>query len=206
MWLSLKEHLGRVISVWSTVVLGFIGGVLFIGEKLWPKQFAKIVDPAISPWVWGSVFLAALMYGQFRAFHDVRLERERHLPKGAKPDAAIHKALDYLRNEGGMGQDADPYSVLQEVRQAAVDNDITIWGRRITGNAIIADKPLIPIEAQYWREHGFHAARCWTPTDEVEGGGRTEMDGYRIGPELAYDDLRVSMQQIRSRWPARIAL
>ena len=113
----------------------------------------------------------------------------------------MYNVCRHIRDEAAWGKDKDDLDTVREIRQAAMDGDIWIWGRRYTGGlSFDEDKPLVRIETDYWREHGFHEVAILSPAAEVEGTNMTR-DDHHGRAQLLYSDLRLNKQQALRRWP-----
>ena len=77
-----------------------------------------------------------------------------------------------------------------EIRQAALDGDITVWGK--TSNT--PTSPYIEIRKSYWKKRGVE----WFSSDKNEC--KTENESGQMGGEIYYD-LMVSKTEIEKKWP-----
>ncbi len=195
MWTSLKEYLPRVARAWLyALVVGGVGGGVGLVLDVLPGFDMPL-------WAWALVVVLALGTAQFRAFHEVRLERDTFIPEKTRPDMEAHNVCRYIKDEAAWGKGKDELDTLRELRQAALNVDVWIWGLHYTGGIDFdADKPLVRIEPDYWRDHGFEEVAIFAPPEEVKGTNMTR-DEVLGRPELLYNDLQMNERQVCRRWP-----
>jgi hypothetical protein len=124
-----------------------------------------------------------------------------HVPSEIKRDTKVKVALGYVETgkwnttfgivAGTPGGRKDKGFSPSLVRQAALDGDIQVWGKRSqTG-------PYIPIPAKYWKHWQIDWYSAMGPecqTDEAEHGA----DGF------IYYDHMVSKTEIEKKWPPHV--
>ncbi len=120
---SLKEYLPVVVrGVIYTRGVGAVGGG--VG---WVFDFNLVkVMPGYG---WVLIVAAAFTLAQFQAFHKVRVERDAFTPEKAKADLYIRDAYEYISDRSKWGKERGDLSTFRELRQAATDGDVWIWGR-----------------------------------------------------------------------------
>lgn len=111
------------------------------------------------------------------------------------------KAVEYLAGteyEAAIG-------ALRNLRQAAFDGQIEVWGRpRQTNFDRILDehgpRPLTRIPQNYWAAAGFDELHCLS--GDAPEGCRTKPDHVHAPDSfLTYQDVRVNLDEIMKRLP-----
>jgi len=114
------------------------------------------------------------------------------------PDMPIIEAYKYLTSRGYWANDG---ALWTDIRQAAVDGQIVIWGRRLPPpqNFNSARRPLEKIGAAYWND--FHFDLLVSQAHQDNGLAMTEADNigeWGDGPN--YHDLQFNRSQIVKWW------
>lgn len=147
---SLSEYLRTLLRHWGSLVVGIGGAIL--------TWIAAFVDPPIDNLrVSGAVILGvAVLYAQFRAFHDVRLER------------------DALRAEWMIDIDIPVWPLLEEIQTSQGRfNMVTLQDLRITNRSPRAANLLFALivtdqEGTQRLTHQPYSRLFWQPQPEVQ--------------------------------------
>lgn len=118
-------------------------------------------------------------------------------------DAFKHVLLRRHFNEAALVSE-DYAEVYRELRQAVVDGDITVWGRKHSGYIIpdsINIPPLEKIEPTYWLTTGIAYLDMLTHQRHSRTDNWDSHSTY-LDQRNKYDDLRVDKRQVRLRWKA----
>lgn len=103
---SLREFCGKIIRHWFAVVVGVIGGSLGVATSLVAAVKPKAPPFVIPLWVWLPLLAGGFLVAIFRAFHDVRMEREGMRAQRDAARAEIERrfaALRYALAVGALG-------------------------------------------------------------------------------------------------------
>ena len=120
-------------------------------------------------WGWVAVVVAGLLAALIQAFHRMRIERDAYRPDPQSiGEWPIREAIRYIIDDSQWGvrqaDDKAAYdNVFPQVREAALNGFIVVWGRR-PRNVFPNDEPRIPIEKKYWMDFTFDELRCM-PSD-----------------------------------------
>lgn len=176
------------------LVVGGVGGIAG-----WMFDLAPVKD--MPNYAWVLLITAAFAVAQFQAFHKVRIERDTFTPEKAKGDLCIRDTFEYLNVRSKWGNNRDELDAFRELRQAAMDGDVWIWGRLYSGNDG-GSRPLDRIQREYWRDHGLREEVITVDRDEDRGINMTQADQFTPRREL-FGDLHLNDAQVRRRWPRR---
>lgn len=104
MWTSLKEYVPAVLRGFLYLILvGVVGGVVGLVLDALP-------DMEMPLWGWAAVCVLALAAAQFRAFHEVRQQRDASRPDRLRPDWEAHRVYDRIKHHSMWGyQPINPY-------------------------------------------------------------------------------------------------
>jgi hypothetical protein len=180
----------------------------------WLKMnFATQIDTAAV--LWGiSAALSLTLYGMCLIFiwKILRISPDHHLsihPTAAipstsltpQPNMTIKEAAEWVaESSGGIWNPASD-QVWSELRQAARDGRITVWGRPESAHLERPYKPREEISPDHWRHYAFDFLRCMHSEDKATC--RSEPDDPRRYPlSKGYADLRVNTAQIKTLWTA----
>ena len=117
----------------------------------------------------------------------------------AKRDTKMSQAMAYvmLRQWGknfmqaiSEPEQSDGATVPYELRQAALDGDVLVWGK------ISSTSPYIDIPKDYWKKWGIE----WFSS--LKNESKTENESGLMGGEIYYD-LMVSKAEIEKKWPPK---
>jgi hypothetical protein len=118
------------------------------------------------------------------------------------PDMLVKEAAEHLAATDASWNAASD-EVWTELRQAARDGRITVWGRPESAHLERPYKPMEEIRPGHWRHYAFDFLRCMHSEDEVRC--RSEPDDPKRYPlNKGYADLRVNRTQIQTSWAAKI--
>jgi len=118
------------------------------------------------------------------------------------PDMLLREAAEHLAATKASW-DAASDEVWAELRQAARDGRITVWGRPESAHLERPYKPMEEIPPDHWRHYSFDFLRCMHGENETRC--RTEPDDPKRYPlNKGYADLRVNTTQVRTSWIAKI--
>ncbi len=194
---SLKEYLPAVVrGVIYTLGVGAVSGV--VG---WVFDLDLVT--VIPSYGWVLIIAVAFAIGQFQAFHKVRVERDAFAPEKAKADLYIRDAYEYIRDRSKWAKERGDLNIFRELRQAATDGDVWIWGRHYTGGLGFDDDKLLDrIQRDYWKDHGLDETVVIAEREEVSGTNMTR-DEHSGRPQELYSDLHLNKVQVRRRWPPK---
>jgi hypothetical protein len=114
------------------------------------------------------------------------------------PDMLVKEAAQHL-----AATKASWDEVWAELRQAARDGRITVWGRPESAHLERPYKPMEEIPSDHWRHYAFDFFRCMHSEDAARC--RSEPDDPKRYPlNKGYADLRVNTTQVRTSWIAKI--
>jgi hypothetical protein len=117
------------------------------------------------------------------------------------PDMLLKEAAEHL--SATKSWDVTSNEVWAELRQAARDGRITVWGRPESAHLERPHKPMEEIPPDHWRHYAFDFLRCMHSEDEVRC--RSEPDDPKRRPlNKGYADLRLNATQVRTSWPAKM--
>lgn len=126
------------------------------------------------------------------------------------PDTTVCEAVNnWLLDQSQWGMGKDHNLALGELRQAAHNGDIAVWGRqrRSSIDELMydgTDPPITQINKEYWLSGDFDPLHCLL--SDVPNGCRTQPDaGVNQSSFVIYQDVRVNSRQLESRWPQRQA-
>lgn len=132
-------------------------------------------------------------------------EGQHSLKLPPRPNMPLREAVnDWLLDKSEWGIGKNHNEALGELRQAAANGEIWVWGRRKrTGMDDLTydgtDTPLIPISKDYWIDGDFDPIHCLL--EDAPSGCRTQPDaGVDESEFTTYQDVRVNLSQIQSRW------
>ena len=188
-----------VMAAWIyRLVIGLVDGALFyIGLISVPDdiaQWAKFLAEPTTRWV-ALGFAVVILFGLVATFNAYPVRR-----KGAT--MPMSRALFIV---GGVRPRGDPEAYMdsdvdelmratKEIRQAAVDGEIQIWGRKWMSHQI--DDVHQEIPSDYWRNTRIDVGLLH-PTKTY--------DKHVLGnPEIKFTDLRVNGHQILKHWPLNL--
>jgi hypothetical protein len=118
------------------------------------------------------------------------------------PDMLVKEAAEHLAATKASW-DATSDEVWAELRQAARDGRITVWGRPESAHLEQPYKPMEEIPSDHWRHYAFDFLRCMHSEDEVRC--RSEPDDPKRYPlNKGYADLRVNTTQVQTSWTAKL--
>lgn len=192
---SLAEFLARLWTCWWGLLSGAAG---LIVAFCWD---VAAIPPDIGWWPkWAIGATLALLGASFQAFHAVRLERDMRPPDPSviPRDWSIVDALWYLASRQLEPTGSALAQVLNDVRQAARDGVVTIWGRPIY--QYDPSTPVVPIPKEYWDAYMLDSVACllWDEGDVPKGktsAALIDRDNKKI-----YGDLGVNKKQIIRKW------
>jgi len=117
----------------------------------------------------------------------------------SQPDMRIREAFDHLA-AGGRWADIISAPIWTEIRQAARDGRLLVWGRPESAHLNRPYKPVELIPPEHWRDYGFDHLRCYMGEEDYPA--RTEPDDDRQHPlNKGYADLWVNRTQVADLWP-----
>jgi|HubBroStandDraft_6_1064221.scaffolds.fasta_scaffold40733_3 hypothetical protein len=143
-------------------------------------------------------------------YREPMLHRVRRLtpPAGAVGDAKpipnmlVKEAAEHLAATNASW-DAASDEVWTELREAARQGRITVWGRPESAHLERPYKPMEEIPPDHWRHYAFDFLRCMHSEDEARC--RSEPDDPKRYPlNKGYADLRVNTTQVQTSWVAKI--
>jgi hypothetical protein len=118
------------------------------------------------------------------------------------PDMLVSEAAEYLAATKA-NWDATSNEVWAELRQAARDGRITVWGRPESAHLERPYKPMEEIPPDHWRHYAFDFLRCMHSEDEARC--RSEPDDLKRYPfNKGYADLRLNKMQVKTSWVTKI--
>ena len=129
-------------------------------------------------------------------------------PIEPRPDTPVCEAInDWLLDQSQWGRRKDHNQALGELRQAAHNGEVTVWGRRkrtpmdeLTYDG--TDAPLTQISRDYWLTGDFDPLHCLMP--DAPNRCRTQPDaGVDSATFTTFQDVQVCRQQIEATWPPK---
>jgi hypothetical protein len=99
--------------------------------------------------------------------------------------------------------DAASDEVWAELRLAARDSRITVWGRPESAHPERPYKPMEEIPSDHWRHYAFDFLRCMHSEDTARCRSEPD-DPNRYPLDKGYADLRVNTMQVRTSWIAKL--
>jgi hypothetical protein len=104
-WASAREFGRKIIRHFIAVAVGVVGGILGVVDAVSAAAAKPGTTPFSIPlWVWLPVLAGGFLVAIFRAFHDVRMERDAVVAEMERRFDAQRYALTVL----GLGVDLDP--------------------------------------------------------------------------------------------------
>lgn len=95
-WASVREFGRKIIRHFIAVAVGVIGGILGIVDALSAAAAKPKTTPFTIPlWVWLSLLAGGFLLAIFRAFHDVRMERDAAKAEVTRRDSELRYALSF---------------------------------------------------------------------------------------------------------------
>ena len=203
------------------VLLGI--GALLVGAPLAFSEIPKLIGQII---LWGGILCLVAGIGLY-AYDKVRRHRglksdqktevggiqgspkPEYIPlKEPKPDIDMGDVYCWIENrlsntlsQNQLSQEAA--KIFPDIRQAAADGEITIWGREIIGTSLSSNQPLQPIEASYWLKADFDIVNYFLDNSGAHRSDakQTKMLDVKQAPIPIYTGLIASEEQVLERWP-----
>jgi hypothetical protein len=123
------------------------------------------------------------------------------------PDTTVKWAFDHLCGVTGLkAAKDDTRSIWRQLRQAAYDGKITVWGRPESA-ALGADqftKPVEMVPPEHWRDYDFDELRCLVGDDETSFARTKPDDERKQSAANGYADLRLNKQQVQNLGDAAV--
>jgi hypothetical protein len=95
-WASAREFGRKIIRHFIAVAVGVFGGILGIVDAVSAAAAKPKTTPFSIPlWVWLSLLAGGFLVAIFRAFHDVRMERDAAKAEVKRRDGALRYALSF---------------------------------------------------------------------------------------------------------------
>ena len=120
----------------------------------------------------------------------------------------INQAYKYLVDprvvqEDGQEDGDEPIRIAGLLRQAALDEEIMIWGSEPSSAPVEWQAPiLLEINRDYWRHHQIYPVGLMIDASEFpDTGCKTQRGSDPLNdPTECYWHLHVDMKQVRSKW------
>jgi hypothetical protein len=195
MWRTAREYIPKLFWGWAGLLFGVAAGAIGI-------MLQWLLPNGLPAWGWWLLVILALVGANFRAYHDVRKERDSYRPDPAEQGKwPIYDAVQYLLEKSGWkidkSKDDKMDSVLTEIREAAAIGYIHVWGRNVESQHFFSRRPPERIAKEYWSDHAFDEPCCLSADSD---GGRTQPE-TRAASELTYEDVRLVKTQVKFHWP-----
>ena len=160
------SEIWRQIGFWTGIFLMLVGTGLFLRD--WFGSFSRNIKTTPYNMTAHDVFRHILVNSKWAS--------GKHDPDGMNPLGS--SLLEQVDNQ---------------LREAANEGQIRVWGRQITGSALPQVRVQIPKE--YWQNAGFDPITCWM---HLEVSPKTWV---RRGAGTEYEDIAFNRHEVLKFWP-----
>lgn len=198
---SLIEFANLAIRSWLTYAMG---GAATLGTFLW-ERFE--LAPNLPWWAEGAIIVAlAFMGASFQAFQKMREARDVRAPQLLSRDARVEHVFRYLLDNRDYTEPNRYSMIVADIRQAALDGRVALWGRALTHGT--PRGPLLLIPSDYWATYQLKSIEIMSLglKDKMGDQGYHLTQTMRDGSDPLADDtlycaLEMNWRQVRHCWP-----